>query len=151
MPDIVTVTPVSLPAVSSHRRSNIWSWWESINKASQAPSQVSNHVREGVHVFRSAFEALGTGGILGMLHAEKGDLDIQGIPIDGLLAGLGYFGSIYFVNDPYGISLDMRNIASNSLSVLSYRKAKAWREGGKNSSSSSHGDTDPIVAAANDL
>jgi hypothetical protein len=147
MADIVTVTPVSVPS----RKSNIMSWWESITKASQAPSLVTNHVREGVHVFRSAFEALGTGGILGLIEAEKGNLDINGIPIDGVIAGLGYFGSIYFANDPYGISLDLRNIASDAFSVLAYRKAKAWREKGTRSYSS-HGDlSDPIVAAANDL
>lgn len=158
----MVVMPESAMIVDSIARSNmptdvkksaIRKWYEGITGGISGIQGVGKHITEGGHVIRQSGEAMITGVALGLLDAEKG-LDIGGIPVDGVIAGLGFVGSIAFAHDPYGICADMRNIGSDALSILLYRKAKAWREKGKTTPvSTAHGDMgdDPIVSAAKDL
>jgi hypothetical protein len=120
---------------------------------------IKRHVSETAQAVRQGGESAIMGGLLGLIEAEHGSLDVkfQGktIPIDGSLALLGLFGSVVMANDPTGLSADIRNLSSASLAVFSYRKGKEWREKGKGLTHAlpgHHGEqnipNDPILAAA---
>lgn len=149
-----SIAQSNIPAQA--KKSIIRSWYERASGVGSAALQhrAVGHAREGFQAFRAAGEAGMTGGVLGLVDAEYG-LD-QGkdknIPVDGVLAVVGYGASIIMAHDPTGISTDMRNVASDALSVLTYRKAKAWREKAKSPTShptvATHGEEDPIIAAS---
>jgi hypothetical protein len=149
MVDSLAVQEIASSNIPQRKKSAIMNWYEGLTRSVNVTQNATNHVREGVHALRSGFEAMGTGLTFGILEAERG-LDVGDVPIDGVVAALGYLGSVWLANDPYGISLDMRNIASDSLAILTYRKTKLWREKGK-ATTVTHGEIDPIIAAANDL
>jgi hypothetical protein len=134
------------------KKSAIRKWYDGLTggATSLVRDKVSGHVREGGHVIRQSGEAVIMGGLLGIVDAEVG-LDFKGFPIDGIVAALGMGASIYMAHDPYGISADMRNIGSDALAILTYRKSKAWREKGKAGSHTTITGEDPIAAAARDL
>lgn len=119
-----------------------------------------SHAREGFQVVRSAGEAAIIGGLLGYIDAEHGlDYGNKKIPIDGVISGLGFAASVFFANDPSGLSRDMQNIGSDALAILTYRKVKKARELSKGKvaelSSGTKTETkvtgDPILDIAADL
>jgi len=96
---------------------------------------VKRHVSEGAQVIRQGGESGLMGAALGLFEAEHGSLDIKilnhSTPVDGIAAMVGLGASVVMANDATGISTDMRNMGAAALSILSYRKAKEWRERGK--------------------
>jgi hypothetical protein len=152
MDDALVLHSIGQSNLPPEKKSLIRRWYDQVTGgvSSLAAQRVSGHVRETGHVIRSGGEALITGAALGMIDADMG-LDVKGVPIDGLVAGAGFLACIYMAHDPYGICADMRNIGSDALTVLSYRKSKAWRERGK--AIVAHGESvdDPIALAARDL
>lgn len=146
------------------RKSAIRRWYEGVSGIVGGGEGIKRHASEGAHAFRQGAEAAATGGLLGLLAAERGSLDIhyQGheIPIDGLLALVGLGGAVFMAQDPSGLSTDMRNVGSDALAILTYRKTQAWRLKGKHgnpagrlAAAAHHGDyeDDPIMAASQAL
>ena len=137
----------------SVKKSLIRTWYDKITGGVGSIDRLGGHVREGGHVIRQGGEAAFVGATLGLIDAERGGLDVGKVPIDGIVAALGFGASIYMAHDPYGICADMRNIGSNALTVLTYRKTKAWRLTAKGATSTTaHGESDdPIAIAASEL
>jgi hypothetical protein len=150
MSDLVLheINQSNIPAA---KKSAIRSWYDRMTGSITgfAHNTVAGHVREGTHAIRQGGEALITGAALGLIDAEHG-LDMGKIPIDGVIAAAGLIGSVVMAHDPYGISADVRNIGSDALAILTFRKTKAWREKAKGKSTA-HGEDDPIAIAAADL
>lgn len=131
MPGDVLVMDSIATAPPSVRKSAIRRFVENAlgrETSMQALSKSVAYAREGAHVMRSGGEALVTGAALGWLSGERGSLDTKLGPIDGWLAGAGLVGSILMAGDPYGISQDARNVGSNALSILTFRKMEAWKK-----------------------
>jgi hypothetical protein len=134
------------------KKSLIRTWYDKVTGGVTSLDRLGGHVREGGHVVRQGGEAAFVGVALGLIDAERGGLDIGKVPIDGILAVAGFGASISMAHDPYGICADMRNIGSDALTVLCYRKTKAWREASKGKTGTTHGESeDPIAIAASDL
>jgi hypothetical protein len=111
---------------------------------------------------------VGEGGIvgsaLGAVHATVG-LDVKGVPLDLVAAGAGSLGAMYLAQEDY--SHDIRNVASHSFCVFTFRKTdelirmkKAEVQPGLDASEAIDssgvstddvGEEDPVVAAARDL
>lgn len=141
--------------IPPEHKSAIRRFYDRVTGSMSSPvyTKALGHVRETGAVVRQGGEALITGGLLGILDAERG-LDLganKNIPIDGIVAFLGLGGAVVMANDPLGIAPDLRNVGSEALAILVFRKAKAWREkeNGKTSNVSVHGD--PILDAAASL
>lgn len=115
------------------------------------------YMRETGHAIRTGGEAVITGGGLGLLSAQRGEagLDTKYGPIDGWAALLAFAGSVAMAGDMYGISRDLQNVGGQSLSILLFRKAEAWRkkEMGSVPISGERGESvdDAIMVVARDL
>jgi hypothetical protein len=148
--------------IPSAKKSAIRRWAEGVMGVAGGTEGIKRHASETAHVFRQGAEAAVAGGLLGMLAAERGSLDIHyrghEIPIDGVVALVGLGGAVFMARDPMGLSVDMRNVGSDALAIYAFRKAQAWRLQSKHGRPAAsgpaahHGDVDdPIVAASQAL
>lgn len=162
MPDDHTMmAEIAQSNIAPSKKSAIRRWYDSVSGIAGGADGIKRHASESVHAVRQGAEAAMTGGLLGLLAAERGSLDIhyQGheIPIDGLVALAGLGGAVFMARDPSGLSVDMRNVGSDALTIFAFRKAQAWRLKAKHGTSSSrmaahHGESDdPIVTASQAL
>lgn len=130
-------------------KSNIMRFYESLRGLSPAVvTPAMARVQETAQIARSGGEAFLTGLVLGLIDAEFG-LDKTKVPLDAIGAGVAYGSAFYFAGEGSGISTDLRNVGSDCLAVLTYRKAKAARERAGKSAVPAHGDDeeDPIILA----
>jgi len=123
------------------------------------------HVESAGHGIRQYAESLLTGAVLGAVQAEGvTGLDVKGAPLDGILAGAGFVGSIMLADDENGLGHDARNVGASALSIFTFRKTEALLhekkklatmagEGGEGDEKVDLGadEDDPIVAAARQL
>lgn len=97
-------------------------------------------------------------GALGAVHASRDSgLDAKSIPIDGVLAVIGFAGAVALDGDP--IATDVRNIGSAGLAVFAFRKTadliakkrgtQGVSKGVRPGATKVHGDfgADPIMGA----
>lgn len=128
---------------------------------SGAAARAKMHMAAGGQALRQGGEAGVVGGLLGVLHAEKGlDMNVKGhsVPVDGVVAAVALAGSVALAHEEFGP--DLRNAGSAALSILAFRKgAELWakKRGKAVPSLSAHGEDvefgfdDPIAAIANGL
>lgn len=155
MPDDLALQEIARSNIPDTKKTAIMRFYERMGGG----VGIKKHVGETAQGIRQGGESLIMGGLLGVIEAEHGSLDVQvqgkTVSIDGLLFALGIGGSIVMANDPTGLSSDIRNLASASGAIFAYRKSKEWRERGRGNAKAlpaHHGDTefpdDPIMAAA---
>ena len=111
---------------------------------------VSSHVFSAVEALRGGGEGGALGFGFGVLSSMK-LLDIGGIPVDGVTAGLALLASIGLSHTEIGT--DFRNIGIAAVAVYGFRKGEALFSEKKLQVSGEEAATgeDPIVAAGNKL
>lgn len=134
-----------------------------IDKIAEATGQevTKSHAEELALTVRQVGEGGVVGAALGVVHGTVG-LDVKGIPLDLVAAGVGSAGAMYLAREDY--SHDVRNIASHSFCVFTFRKTdqlvRMKRQPGLEDSEAIEGsgettddvgEEDPVVAAARDL
>lgn len=129
----------------------------------QAESHIGmSHVAAALESVRMTGEGLITGGMLGAL-SGAGMLDVDGIPMDAAGGVLASFVGVLAARHEIGTTL--RHMGGNSLAIFGFRKTEEWLgvrkatmhgESWNDSSTvdttgTSVGDEDPIIAAARKL
>lgn len=154
--DVLTMQSLAQSNMPTPHKSKLRLWYEGILAKEAGMSKTVAYGREGVQVFRQGSESLLTGLGLGWLSGERGSLDTPLGPIDGWVAGLGFAAAVAMAGNPDGISQDARNVASNALAILAFRKMEARKKA--SATSSVHGEEektnpgeDPILAYAKNL
>lgn len=118
---------------------------------------VKSRAADIAYTIRQVGEGAVVGSILGAIDAEVG-LDQRGVPLDLVGTAFGSAAAIYFAGEDF--SHDIRNAASDCMTVFSYRKTKelVQRLGGGGGAKvsgedgdSDVGEEDPVVQAAREL
>jgi len=141
-------------------KSTVRRWIEKIADAT-GQEITKSHAQELALTVRQLGEGGVVGAVLGGINGTVG-LDVKGIPVDLVAAGLGAGGAMYFAREDF--SHDVRNVASHSFCVFTFRKTdqlvRMKRQPGLEDSEAIEsdgksvddvGEEDPLVAAARDL
>jgi len=115
--------------------------------------QAVGYATEAAHTFRATTESAGTGlGLAYISASRKEGLDTKFGPIDGAVAAAGIIGSVFAAGMPMGVSQDLRNVGTNALAILTFRKYEAYKkkQDASKGGSTAHGDEssgrDPILS-----
>ena len=120
------------------------------------------HVAAALESVRMVGEGVVTGGLLGAA-SGAGMLDIDGIPLDGAGGGLATVVGVLAAHHEVGKTL--RHMGANSIAIFGFRKTEEWlgvrkatihgeewnNPGTVDTTGSTIGDDDPIIAAAKRL
>jgi len=141
-------------------KSTVRRWIEKIADAT-GQEITRSHAQELALTVRQLGEGGVVGAVLGAVNGTVG-LDVRGIPIDLVVTGLGAGGAMYFAREDF--SHDVRNVASHSFAVFTFRKTDQLVRmkkqpgledddaiGASGESTDDVGEEDPVVAAARDL
>ena len=114
----IMVSEAALPV--QEKKSMLSKVWAGIRGG--GVKRVESHALEAGHAVRSVGEGAVTGAVLGLVHAERG-LDVDGTPIDGVVAGGAALAAIAYPT----VGADMRNVAGAAAAVFAFRKTHDWR------------------------
>ena len=119
LPTGLTIGELEKSSMPSAAKSSLRKWWDH-NKDNKM-TQAKLHAAAAGHGIRAGGEAVLVGGALGAVHAlSPTGLDVNKVPVDGVIGAVALVGSIMMAHTEVGA--DLRNTATTALGILSFRK-----------------------------